>query len=233
MYIGSAVNVRQRWYGHLSKLRRGSHSNAKLQNAWVKYGEQAFEFMVVHPVEDKRALITWEQFWIDRLKPHYNICLVAGSTLGRKLSPEVVERVAAANRGRKRDPDDVRRRAEGLRGKPRPAHVVEKIAAARKGRPWNTEAANAASRGLKRSAEHRAAIAAGRAKEWVFVNPEGQVVTIRNLLEFCKVNGLSEGCMRRVHRSDQLHHKGWRALSDGDSVRDRGSEGQENLWTSV
>lgn len=30
-YIGSSVDIRQRWYAHKSKLRRGVHSNQHLQ----------------------------------------------------------------------------------------------------------------------------------------------------------------------------------------------------------
>ncbi len=46
-YIGSAVCFRTRWNHHRSDLRNGKHYSLKLQRAWNKYGESAFEFEVL------------------------------------------------------------------------------------------------------------------------------------------------------------------------------------------
>lgn len=46
-YIGSSVNMRQRYYSHQSALRRQVCCNQYLQNAWNKYGERAFRFYVL------------------------------------------------------------------------------------------------------------------------------------------------------------------------------------------
>src|SRR5215204_1623671 len=46
-YIGSAVDVLNRCEHHRSSLRRGDHRNAHLQAAWIKYGEDHFEFTVL------------------------------------------------------------------------------------------------------------------------------------------------------------------------------------------
>lgn len=49
VYIGQTVqsDPLRRWHGHLSGLRRNLHDNAFLQNAWNKYGEDNFSFVVV------------------------------------------------------------------------------------------------------------------------------------------------------------------------------------------
>jgi len=39
IYIGSAVNLRQRWDGHRRALRKQRHHNVHLQAAWNRYGE--------------------------------------------------------------------------------------------------------------------------------------------------------------------------------------------------
>lgn len=51
VYVGSSVNIASRRRHHLGNLRRGSHFNVKLQNAWNKYGEQAFAFILIEECE--------------------------------------------------------------------------------------------------------------------------------------------------------------------------------------
>lgn len=86
-YIGSAVNLRKRWEFHKWQLNVSKHHSKHLQNAWLKYSERFFIFTVLELVE-KSELIVREQFWIDDLKPEYNICQIAGSVLGREVSVE-------------------------------------------------------------------------------------------------------------------------------------------------
>lgn len=45
-YIGQTVDYNRRRATHVNRLRRNVHDNPKLQNAWIKYGEPAFEFTV-------------------------------------------------------------------------------------------------------------------------------------------------------------------------------------------
>lgn len=86
IYIGSAVNFNMRKNCHLSDLRLNKHHSPKLQNAFNKHKEHNFKFEVLELVEDKTQLIIREQHYIDILKPKYNICKIAGSTLGLKQS---------------------------------------------------------------------------------------------------------------------------------------------------
>lgn len=46
-YIGLSRDIYRRWGEHKSELRRGTHANVYLQNAWNKYGEDNFEFNIV------------------------------------------------------------------------------------------------------------------------------------------------------------------------------------------
>lgn len=85
-YIGSSNNIRIRFNTHRFKLRHNIHINSHLQNAFNKYGENAFSFdtLIECPVE---FLYEYEQLFIDHLKPEYNIskCTVA-PTRGVKQS---------------------------------------------------------------------------------------------------------------------------------------------------
>lgn len=53
-YIGSSVDIKKRWIGHSSLLRNKKHYNFYLQNAWNKYGEEAFSCFVVEIFNWKR-----------------------------------------------------------------------------------------------------------------------------------------------------------------------------------
>lgn len=48
-YLGRSHDMLHRCLGHLRELRAGNHESTYLQNAWNKYGEQAFEFLVDTP----------------------------------------------------------------------------------------------------------------------------------------------------------------------------------------
>ena len=99
-YIGSTSNLYDRRKSHLSKLRRNEHGNPKLQAAWNKYGEASFTYDVLELVLPM-SLTAREQYWIDKLKPLFNLASVAGSRLGIKDSPETREKIRQSKLGRK------------------------------------------------------------------------------------------------------------------------------------
>jgi len=100
-YIGSSINLRKRFYEHLSLLKKSKHSNSYLQNAWNKYGKKHFVFNVLETCEPiKDTLLAIEQKYLD-LDPEYNICKIAGNTMGRKLSKGGRKKIGLANKTRK------------------------------------------------------------------------------------------------------------------------------------
>lgn len=52
-YIGSTNNLSYRWYRHRMHLIAGNHINSHLQNAWNKYGEDKFQFIVIENCSEK------------------------------------------------------------------------------------------------------------------------------------------------------------------------------------
>ena len=88
-YIGSAVNLNKRKNQHFHYLRNNTHHNKPLQNSFNKYSEKNFIFEVMCYCYNE-DLITNEQFYIDKYKPQYNICKIAGSSLGRKTTEETI-----------------------------------------------------------------------------------------------------------------------------------------------
>jgi group I intron endonuclease len=99
-YVGSSQNMRNRWYQHRSLLRNGRHKNKKLQNAWTKHGEDAFEWCVLEFV-GVDWLVEREQWYIDTRKPSLNLSVVAGrERAGVKLTKEQRERMSESRKGR-------------------------------------------------------------------------------------------------------------------------------------
>lgn len=47
MYIGSAKCIRKRWSSHINQLDKNKHHSIKLQEDWIKYGEENFDFKIL------------------------------------------------------------------------------------------------------------------------------------------------------------------------------------------
>lgn len=73
-YIGSSVNITERWRQHLSHLRAGTHHSPYLQRSYNKYGEDSLEFKVIAVLEESNEIIlrTLEFIYIEQLHPEFN-----------------------------------------------------------------------------------------------------------------------------------------------------------------
>lgn len=99
-YIGSSVDIRERFYNHRRYLSNNEHCNRHLQNSWNKHGSQAFEFSVILLCE-KSEMLFFEQLLIDNLKPTYNIAKsVTAPMLGRPRSEETKRKISKSNIGK-------------------------------------------------------------------------------------------------------------------------------------
>lgn len=103
-YIGSAARaVYSRWGEHRYALRRNIHRNKHLQNAWNKYGENAFAWMVLENVPAEHVLER-EQYWYDLYKENgikvYNKRENVKSQLGFHHSQATKQLISAVHKGR-------------------------------------------------------------------------------------------------------------------------------------
>jgi group I intron endonuclease len=173
MYVGSALNIVQRKYGHKSRLLKGTHHSSKLQAAWIKHGEQAFVFEVLELVDSLDRLIEREQHWIDFYCAcgvnGYNMRPIAHSSLGVKLSDSAKAKKSAALKGKPLSKEHKAKISAGLSGHVLSEETRRKISEAHAGKPKGpfsdeTRAKmSAAKAGKKRgpmSAEHRAILSA-------------------------------------------------------------------------
>lgn len=142
IYIGSAVNLQQRQSDHFKELRQNRHHNPKLQNAWNKYGEDAFTFEVWELVLPM-SLTAREQYWLNKLKPFgnkgFNIAREAGSQMGVKHSPEAIEKSRQAHLGMKFSPEVRERMSQTRKGRVISPKQREKISQANTGKKRTPE----------------------------------------------------------------------------------------------
>lgn len=143
VYIGSAVDINDRFSQHRHRLGRGTHHSIKLQNSWNKHGKGAFAFEILEVVMEKSHLIEREQFWINFFlaasAAGYNIAHTAGSPLGVKRSAETRAKLALFNSGLKQTPETIEKRVVQLRGKKRSDECKQKLSAVHKGKPLTEE----------------------------------------------------------------------------------------------
>lgn len=88
VYIGSSKNVFQRLACHRAYLRGKTHVNAALQNAFNKYGDDAFSFEVILMCE-RKDLLFYEQSIMDGYNSYtkpfgYNLRKKAESNIGMR-----------------------------------------------------------------------------------------------------------------------------------------------------
>lgn len=157
-YIGSATSLRKRFAAHRCYLRKGTHHSPKLQRAWIKHGESAFEFKVLLRCGLKDLLL-YEARALVVFKPDYNIAVAVGNAMrGRQHTLETKQRISAALKGRVVSLETRRRISVAGRGR----HVsIETREKRRQQMIGNTHAkGNASQRGRTATAETRAKLSA-------------------------------------------------------------------------
>ena len=137
-YIGSTVNINKRFSTHKYKLNDNKHHSTYLQNAWNKYGIEAFTFEALLYC-NTTDLIFYEQRAIDTYKPEYNICLVAGTPLGRLCSDETKKKISASKTGKKQTQEIIDRRRYSNTGKKRTEETKLKISISNTGKKMSEE----------------------------------------------------------------------------------------------
>lgn len=87
--------------------------------AILKYGHSNFTLVIIEYCEPENA-ISREQYYIDHLKPDYNLLKIAGSRLGSIQSEETKAKIKEANLGRKHLEETILKMSEAKKGKNHP-----------------------------------------------------------------------------------------------------------------
>ena len=109
IYVGQTINkngYKKRWNQHKNELRKNSHHNIFLQNSWNKYGEENFEFILLHELifnteeERKKILNLIEKIYIigwNLLDDRYGYNIAEGGSDGNPLYGKSVEELELIN----------------------------------------------------------------------------------------------------------------------------------------
>lgn len=228
VYIGSSTtSISGRWGQHRRSLQHKRHENRHLQNAWNKYGQEAFVFEIVELLMLPEAVIPREQFWIDRhmrrgRKRCYNINPKAEGPSEICKSPANRAKVSQRMRG-----NQFSKRASAV--------IAQKVSKTYPGliAPDGTEYRNIKNlsafcreHGLESKTMH--SVANGKVPSSLgwrridspppklmttsfdFVSPDGiEYRNIQNLSTFCQEHKLGLTSMSQVHAGKQKHHRGW------------------------
>lgn len=205
IYIGSSRNLHKRIEAHKWRLKSHTHKNRHLQRAYDKYGETAFEYQVIEFVMPW-MIIEREQYWIDKYKPFgdqgFNIMPRAD---GSHHSPESIKLQSESMKGRKLSPEHKAKLHAKLIG--------NQYTKGKKLPPFTDDHKNAircALIGKIKTDETCQKISDSKAYLWVVTKPDGEELSVFNLREFCRNNGLHQGHMVAVANGKERSHKGWK-----------------------
>lgn len=112
-YIGSACNIKIRKQNHFSYLKRNKHHSILLQRAFNKYGKENFYFEILAYCP-KEYLIKLEQWFLDNLKPEYNIQKIAGSNLGYKHTESTKKKLSLKRIGIKPSTESIEKQRQKM-----------------------------------------------------------------------------------------------------------------------
>ena len=124
-YVGQSIySIKKRWFYHRWELRYNRHTNPKLQNAWNKYGEDAFELELLEECTDRDTAYDRERYYIelrDSFVHGYNQDKGCHGDNGRVISEETRQKIGEKNRinmtGKKHSDETKRKMSESHKGK--------------------------------------------------------------------------------------------------------------------
>jgi len=211
-YVGSAEDFTRRKRVHWWMMRRGTHGNKHLQAAWLKYGEQAFTFVIVEELPPEADVLAAENVW---LKEHvgkeycYNIATDATAPTtgwvgeknpmwGKTFShtDEAKAKIAAASAARMQTEEEKAKRRKSMRGHHVTSSTKAKISATLSGEGnfWF---------GKKRP-EHGAKVS----RAVVATSPDGKTLEYASIQALREVSGMKPPTINRALKSGAALKRG-------------------------
>ena len=193
-YIGStAEGFYRRWKRHLNLLKRVKHHSLFFQRAWDNsdFNDFVFEIIEFYEVlngENNQRLLSLEQYYLDTLKPEFNMSPSACNRKGVKVSEETRIKISTASKRQVR--------------KPCTEETKKKISESSKGKQISIET-------RKKMADSKKGLSLRAINIYSLISPDGEVVIVDNLKKFCSENNLIYQNLFAVIRGDTKHSQGW------------------------
>lgn len=179
-------------------IKQLSKGKSKIYNAILKHGHCKYTLQILEHCDNSRLAVLREQYYIDLLKPEYNILKTAGSCLGHRATLETRALMSASALGRKHTAETRAKIGIAGLGRKHTAETKQKISELKKG--------------FKHTEEARAKIIANsaRAIPVAVTNLDTDVTTLyASVAAAAKAIGCRHKAVWvRVHNSDMKPYKG-------------------------
>jgi group I intron endonuclease len=199
----------------IKRLRLHTSSKSKsmpIVNAIKKYGNENFIITLLFDFDSKQEAINKEIELIEQVKPYYNIH--SGGTGGPMFGP------MNGMFGKKHSDQWKQNKKQQMLGEKNPMYgkshsiqtkqILSKIKLGSE--PWNKGKTGVYSEETidkmkkPKTQKHKDKIK----KQYTFISPEGNNVTVVGLTEFCLQYNLNKGAMSEVWNGKRKTHKGWK-----------------------
>jgi group I intron endonuclease len=129
-YVGSSKDITNRWKKWKFVFKSEIKYVSLLKKAVQKYGIEHFTFIIIEECESTKELLeARENYYIETLRPEYNILQKAYTSLGFKHSEKTLQKLREIHSNI--DPDHQQKMTEAARianiGKPRSEQTKQKI----------------------------------------------------------------------------------------------------------
>lgn len=129
-YIGSSVNLSVRLKAYY--LKNQLINNMLINKALIKYGHSNFSLEILEYC-DPAIAVSREQYYLDLIKPEYNILKIAGSLIGFKHSEEAKNLMASLRKGKVHSNETKAKIGAASLGRKHSQETLDKISTANKG----------------------------------------------------------------------------------------------------
>lgn len=192
-YIGKTKrSLKTRFSQH--KNRAKSNEKTYLHNAMRKYGFENFIIEIIENVDNINLLNEKEQYWIENLKPNYNMTKGGEGVNGFKFSEEQKKYFSKIRKGKLFSEEHRKSLSIANKGEKNPMYGRSGIL-----NPFY---------GKKHSQE----FIDKKSKEYCFLSPFGENIYIKNLTKFCRENNLHTGNMNSLYYGKIKSYKGYTKL---------------------
>lgn len=215
-YIGQTSNFENREYDHFQNLKLKKHINPYLQNAFNKYSEENFKFIILSFCDVSKLTIK-EQFFIDffGIENLYNLNPIADKPPNRKgciVSANTRQKISQANKNRVFSKEHKQNISLSKLGHEVSTETREKIRKANLNKIISEETKKKMSlnnsRGMLGKKQSKKEIDK-KSKEFIIISPRGEIIKEKNITEFCRQNKLEATNLCKVLNGKRKSHKGW------------------------
>ena len=199
-YLGSTVKFNQRHNNHLNSLKANRHHSKRFQDEWNQNGENSFILLKIRDCKPSNTKII-EQFYLDKYQPWrkeigLNMSRAASCYIGenngmfgRTHSEETKQTWSQKRKGVKLS-DEHKRKISEYANSDRNIQRGRKV--------------------TKQDLNRRIEQGKSRRKSISLISPDGKMVEIWGIKNFCKENNLNSGCISNLRKGIYKQHKGWK-----------------------